>query len=1341
MPSLNWSAFAALPGAAETNFEMLCRAIVRRQYSRSGEFLALANQPGVEFHLRLEEDCDLDRAGRWYGWQCRWYGLASGKALGTTRKKKIEKALLTTARELPAVTDWVLWTRHPLTKGDQNWFKKLPAALPTKMKLWQWTAAEVDDLLCGPAEILRSTYFGELILTPDRLSEIREEAVEPICRRWRPEVHQPVDAERSIRRMLGESGTWSSLTELSEQLSRLNKQLRAGTKQLSPPLAQVAKGGIETVERWADHLDHVSTAIGSGDLDLLRQLVGSPPAPAAAEFRSLPRSLRSLRLPQSLFATNLLALCRDAEQWNEQVEVHLDQSIVAIVADAGCGKTQLAAQLTQQESNRPAGLLLHGRELKRRGTLDGLAQQTKLNGTPVASIELLIGALDAAGQRARHRLPLVIDGLNEAEDPRDWKAQLASLSTLLKRYPYVLVVVTLRSDFVADALPDDLDTIAIPDFEHDVGAAIKRYFDWYKIDPSDGDLPIDLLRHPLSLRLFCEVTNPTRAQVVGVAAFPGSLSSLFEKYLEQAARRISELSKPEHRFYEHDVRAALDVIGSELWDKRDRTLEMDDLRRKLADDRRPWDASLVRALEEEGILLKVRPEQFQERHYAVLYDALAGHLIASAVIGQHGRAGLAEWVADPRTLQLLAGPHDDQHPFASDSVVALTALTPRQLHRQQFWSLADGDLRHRSLLLSAGLESASLDTATVAELESCLEAARSRDTDYLFDRLRSKRAVVGDPLNASFLDRFLRTRKVAVRDALWTEWVRARSESVTADIDALTMQWKTMQCRSSADVLRATWVMWTLTSTHQLVRDGATRALYWFGRGDPAALFRLVLVSLDINDAYVPERMLAAAYGVVMAHQHPDAEFEADLTVFLQGLRDAFCSPHATSPTDHQLQRTYVEGMAILAARFHPSALPAGLLTQDRVRFRSSAVVSPIPDGNRRAKEIDRVLQMDFENYTVGRLFDDRRNYDNDHPGHRAAIAHIRGTAWALGWRQAGLGVVDEELGRYEPRAGRENRVERYGKKYSWIGFNTYAGMLDDRGELDERRLTDVHLDPSFPEIAPAAPVRVPIWARPTPVDDKQWVRKGIVTVPDTLLYSTELDGHVGPWVLVDGYLDSRAGAVGRNVFGRISALLVDGDDGPAVVAALNERASPGGYWLPEPPSDYYVFAGEIPWHPEFASGRGDDPTRLYLGHVRMDAVPDLEVEILSHAYAWESYHSPLNDTGGAHVPSRWFSEAFDLRGLPQAFDQVLPDMSRAALVFEGPDGFEGRLLYLREDLLDAYAGSRTLIWLAWGERSLRPYPQPPPAWLDEARRDDADVWRRVVEGSDLSARFAARAN
>lgn len=1334
MPTVNWDAFERLPGGAESNFEMLCRALIRCHYSRDGDFAALAAQPGVEFHLKLHTPCSLGDPGRWYGWQCRWYDLPSGRALGTTRRRKIEEAIATTERGLPDLTDWVLWTRHPLTKGDQTWFY----GLKTHMRLHLWTATEVEEHLSGGAEILRGTYFGELVLTPNALANLHEQAVAPIRQRWQPKVHQTIDAERTLRRMLAEIDTWNDLRELADQLEADAAAVDADISDLADSLADATAEMAGLARTVAGSLADAHTALNRCDLDLLRQQLASRPALPGPKLAVLPRQLRASRHHAALTVTNALADARLACGLLDRVNTHLGTRLIAVLADFGCGKTQLAAQLTAAVGRRPAGILLYGRDLHAGHRLDDLARHVVIQGTPVPSMEALVAAVDAAGQRAHRRLPIVIDGLNEAEDPRDWKGPLAALDETLCRYPYVLVVCTLRAAFADEALPSDVKQLEIPDFGHDTIEAIRRYFAHYRINPADAELPMGLLSHPLTLRLFCEVTNPKRERVVGIEAMPGSLTALFDRYLEQAAGRIAELAPRTRRYYELDVRSALDEIGRSFWEENARSLDLAALRRRLGDNGRPWNESIVRALEQDGVLLSVPGDTPTGKHVAAVYDALAGHLVADAVLAKHGRTGLENWMKDPTTVTALAGPLPDQHPLATDTFRALVGLVPRRLHHQQLWPLLDEPLRTAALRGAADLEGAYLDAQTVDELATLAAQPPTRSRDLL-DRLRHTRAAPAHPLNAEFLDAVLRPMAVADRDLRWTEWVRRRRDDVLADLRRMEKRWRDMMERSPADRIRAQWVMWTLTSTVEELRDQATHTLYWFGRGSPTALFDLTLNALAINDPYVPERLLAASYGVAMAHQLPNPEFANALAAYLAGLRDALIGPTAAHPTNHWQARLYVQGTVMLARTCHPDAVPNGLAFDGLIPFAPGPMVGPIASGDPRASEVGRTLHMDFENYTLGRLFKQRRNYDMSHPGHQAAIAHVRGTVWTLGWREIGLGAVDKDLSSYASRGDRAP-TERYGKKYGWIGFYTYAGMLDDDGRLPIKRLSDVHIDPSFPEPPSPVPIDLPIWARPTSEDDRCWIRQGIVTVPDEMLYCPDLGAHPEPWIAVHADLNTKGLAPGRRVFGVLTALLVATADADRLVDALKTRDYPGRWRLPEVPSDYYTFAGEIPWSPEFARRDADGhPAQLYRETVEVGNGSPIEVEILAHRYAWESYHSMLNQAGDVLVPSRSFSATFGLRGIPQTFVQKLPDGTTAALSLGAPAGFEGHLLYLREDLVHQYAAGRRLIWFVWGERQLCPYPYPEPDWLIDARQNGADVWRQIRRGEELSRAFASK--
>jgi hypothetical protein len=384
---------------------------------------------------------------------------------------------------------------------------------------------------------------------------------------------------------------------------------------------------------------------------------------------------------------------------------------------------------------------------------------------------------------------------------------------------------------------------------------------------------------------------------------------------------------------------------------------------------------------------------------------------------------------------------------------------------------------------------------------------------------------------------------------------------------------------------------------------------------------------------------------------------------------------------------------------------------------------------------------MDFGNYTLGRLFEGRSNYDMSHPGHQAAEAHVLGVVWSGGWRQAIFETIDRRIDEDAYRPGTPLRVERYGKKYGWIGFFTYAGMLEAQGLLPEHgaRLSDVDIDPSFPDqpLQDGVATGPQTWLKPEVQSHERWIL-GATDLPRQLIARPKIGRHKGPWVAVHGVVEAADKVLGRRAWAVVSALIVPAQGSTQVVAALNAGERP---WIAgEVPGDYYTFAGEIPWHPTFAAEllaeRGFESA--YREKIRI-ATGDVEIEAVAHRYAWESYHSKVNQGGGVSVPSHRFSTRFDLRSVPQGFDQVLPDGTKATISLRGVDGLEGDILYVREDLLRRYTGDRTIAWFAFGERQLYPYPSSPPRWLADAQRKQANAWRMVLTEADLGPEGAKK--
>jgi len=1186
MPLLNWGAFEGLPGSAQVNFEMLCRALIRRHYGRHGRFAARVNQPGVEFHLKLSEPCSLGDAGHWFGWQCRWYELSGKAALGSARRKKIEEAIATSEKELPGLTHWVLWTRRPLTKADQDWY----FGLPSRMHLQLWTASEVDEHLAGDGEILRGAYFGDLVLTDESLAGLHAVAISPVKRRWHPELHQTVDAERGVRRALAETGIWHDLAALASVLKIEAGVMRAQSDGLPDTLADGLNQTATAAHAMSVVLMDTHLALRRGDLDLVRQLLDGRPRSPLQGIVEVPRRLRASRHLSALVATNVLADIRRGGSLLDAVNRDLEKRVVAVVASAGCGKTHLSAQLTAPASDRPAGVLLHGGHLRAGGTLGHLASDIVIAGHPVPSMEALVAAVDAAGQRAHRRMPIVVDALNEAEDPRNWRGALASLDTLLRAYPYVLVVCTLRTDFVDDCLPPDTPRYDIPDFGRDSLEAIRRYFAYYRIDATDVEIPFDLLSHPLTLHLFCEVTNPRHESYVGVEAMPGSLTTVFDRYLERAAERIAELAPLTRRYYQQDVHAALDKIGWALWENHSRGLALDTLRRLLGDDGFPWDQSIVRALEQEGVLIRESEGHGEPPRVTAAYDTLGGHLVASAILTNKGRMGFEGWLQDTSTQTAFTGSYEHTHPLANDILAALVGLVPRRLHRQQLWLLVNEPLKTHALRAAADLDAGYLDGATVAELARLARYPRPGTIDLL-SRLRRTRSAPSHPLNAEFLDSLLRSMRLTERDLRWSEWIRRSSEEVMGDLEWLRTRWSKETRRPEIERLLALWVMWSLSSTVRDVRDQATLTLYEFGCRYPAALFDLTVKALAIDDPYVPERMLAASYGSAMAlHADPVmVDFSHSvLRDYGLALYQSLFADSATYSTTHALMRDFARHTIDLAVMHNPTMLDSSQRKRTTPPFAAGGIRRW---GRGEAFESGAVIgygepfHMDFANYTLGRLVPDRGNYDFKNREYRGVVANIYWRLRQLGYSPADFHDVDKEIasshwtGRSSANAG---RIDRYGKKYLWISFYELYGYRHDRGLLKGRfserdeRPSDVDVDPSFPREPRDVQIVRADWLGDRSLSLQTWIDRGRTPDIRPYLVLDDIDGVPGPWALLDGfilqvdkssyravYAHARGQAVAKKNAERLRTLLVKD----------NLRLG-----LPEPHEDYYTFAGEIPW-------------------------------------------------------------------------------------------------------------------------------------------------------------------
>ena len=1335
---LNLTDLGKLPGAADQNLEALTRAIVSRRYSHLGPVRERRNQPGVEFYLPVGHPGELGDPGRVWGWSCKWFILGAGNKLAADHRKQIEDSFTKAVTHVDDLSDFVLCLPQRPTRKDLDWIISLGEAGGVTVSVW--TAEDYDAKLAGLDE-LRSTFFGELVLSPDVLAHAHERSVAPVQARWRPLLHTAPEVEHRIGRALLRPAAFSALEQHTDAITASTGQLRDALASITGQDAQAAARAI------ADDLDQFTAglrAITDAGHHLhpaeARERIASqqPPATSPQQLRTLVRGLRKQRLPAALAVTGLAASIRDAVRWLDDTHADTQAPLLAVVAAAGHGKTHLAAQLTAPAPDRPtAGVFTMGAHLPAGGTLDDLAR--RIPGIKATRFDDLLEALNSAGLRAGSRIPLIIDGLNEAERPAQWRTLLDELTPALARYPHVLVIVTLREALAASAVPDTATAIELIWRKPELYDLVRAYFSDYKINAAGAWLPAGLFTSPLLIRMYCQAANYDRRDPVGAEALPSSLIGVFEQYRQTITDRLA--SDPARvRIPADQIRRRLAALAGQLWGSRVRQLPSDEAKTILDAGPVNWDESLFRRLEEEGVIFRQETAGGDDTETGFVFDRLAGYLIADALLARMPYAEVDEQLADPTLWQSLTGP--DSHPLGDDVAVSLAALVPRRFAGHHLWRLAPGQHRPWAIRQELASESEFLDEETAGELANLITSAPAEDTGpagywhpHPYDRLWEVRKSPAHRLNAAFLDRVLRRLPLGRRDRNWTEWARHRADDLLArDLQQAITGWTGTLDRTSSDDLDAQAIAWLLTSTRRDVRDLATKALQRYGRPEPRRLFDLAARMLTVDDSYIVERIVGAAFGAASAHQMPGpgGPFEQALAAWLTVLTGHFLTGGQT-PTTHELLRDYIRTTFELAGTLHPGAVPAG--TDPFALTFAATPPAPVMDGDDpNASECARTFGMDFENYKIGSLIPGRGNYDFDHPGFRRARGEVMARVWELGWRTALLGDTDQMIAGTAGRAGTaRSPAERYGKKYGWIAYYELIGRLADAGGTGDwwwvggGRHVSPDIDPTFPAEPPAAPLPLPQWAPAGPVDDQEWLRAGAVSVPEDLWSPDDLDGLTGRWLLAEGFLEHRRD--GREVFGFFRTLLLD----PADAAAARDLACgvdyPGNDFFPPLPVTRSVFAGETPWSPRFqvpAAG-DDDPDTSWRSALRRAwqedgiAVGQVAVELP----AGES-DSPAALARSYDVPSPAFADKFGLRQLPGTLDLVGLDGARASVIYRADGSWRGHLLFLRRDLVAGFAGDRRIMQVAWGERAVTVEWGAAPAWMRAVHQGYQHIWREI---------------
>ncbi len=1305
--SLDWGKFNSLSGAQNKNFELLCRGVVRHTFGQYGQLVAYANMPGVEFYLDLNNDCSLGKKDRVFGWQCKWFDLRPGQSIGQTRRKNIEEGIEKTKKYHPKVTDWVLWTKNTLSKEDQIWFNNLDLGL----KLHLYDLDDIEKYKSGQSEVFMKSFFGELVISEQQMAELTEISIAPIKSRWHPELHQETELDRRVKKILGCQTAWKTLGRLSDELEEFSSILlenlidyEESSDYLNDAVTLVIKALLfcdhlrecvvrlnNSVTDWVDFIDD-SQDLNTGEL-------------------SVSRRFRQKNDFNGLMFTNLLASYQEGKKSLVDLKKSLKQRSLVISSEAGNGKTEFCAQLCSGEVNGVQGIIIHGKRLSINGQYNELAKSFPINGKCTENLESLICALNSYGERNKKRILIAFDGLNESEDSRMWAGIIPEIQSILKKYQRVFCLFTIRPDYAPESLPrnNEIEVINGEGFsrKEDAAEAVRKYFAFYKIKSVGGSLPTEMLRHPLSLKLFCEVVNPSRNSEVSVNSGPQSLYDLLERFIHSSSDRIAELSHNNYRIGGGDALKAFSVIGGKLWLSGQRGLEQEEFKKITGDLERPWNFSFLNLAVSEGALIRNR--HALEEVVMPVYDRLAGYLIAKSILSSCSAESFKNWIDDQDNFKKLFGSYDEKHPYHEDIVSALIVLLPKTFYGKNLWMFLDGGCKDKALIESSELEKVYLEQSTIVELEKLIVSGKA--TASLWNRLYFLHSLENHPLNYEFTERVLSSMDIATRDRCWSEWVRQQKEGIIPILKNFSkIDEELKECIGSASYFK-----WCLTLTDREIRDVASKSLFIFGHKSPVIIFDETLKSLNLDDDYIAMRLVPVSFGIIT---NIDVEkYKTNIVKFYKELSASLTGSDAENPTNNIVIREYF--LKIREYLLFCNIIEA---EDSNIKFSHKEEPKSIAEGEALAQELSRALHMDFENYTLGTLFKDRRNYDNKHQGHKECVNYIRGLLKSFNWNSKEMIELDKRIYNYQSR-GRRSPVERYGKKYSWIGYYRYAGILDDSNSLDcySNYFKNGDCDPSFIRKPEKDKTLLPLVDFNSYSEDESWFKEADVVFPKAMYKRKEVLSVKGDWVLINGSYSDNDELKNRKVYGFTQSILVNKRD-VSKIKNVFKKNEPYSVLQHEPPSTYEVLANEIPWSKAAISNYAE------ITDGEKSRISGACVEYLTCGYSDENLTEWLGTASSYFFPSFSFIKKQKLKRVPGTLAFKGLDEKNVSINLRREEEASRRhLLYMDLSEIQKYAKGKVLMTFCWGEKELdTSYYYQKNSWFKELQLKGRNYWKKI---------------
>lgn len=884
-----------------------------------------------------------------------------------------------------------------------------------------------------------------------------------------------------------------------------------------------------------------------------------------------------------------------------RMQKYLDEKGLAIVGDAGCGKTFTLCKISEKLCKKENAYLLFGTDFSASEMpLETILRKFKWKQSN--SFDLLNDKMQKEGKFAI----FIIDAINEGARMYFWQEKLPTLLNQIRKWSRIKIIVSIRKQAVqTDVLNETIEgftRLSIPGFR-DVREAVKKFFEHYNIDKDIDDFnQIQSFSNPLFLKFFCEAYSEA---YYGDSKSP-NIIEIYKSYIYKRNHLVSVGADVDPRM--NYTKCLLDKIAYySLWN-----LQCGDVSREKVKSYsyhlcpyRMWSNDLLNNTLKANLLMEYKTYDGKE-WITFEYDSMGDYLKANVLL-KHKDDDYSKLKFMCRLIDFT---HTEYQTFIDSTKIfnfikAFLSIwnPPVRLWHQK--DIINGKLT-RLFIESLAFRNVTNDLMQTdgTIMEEILDAnPHYLQPDVFINLLESHNESVISEFHQKLL-----SMRMSERDTIWS----ASANSFYYIDDELKRLWNNNGINKKSLLV---FEVWLLSASYPSVRFPALRHIVnQLEETDTVdEVLYLMSVFKDVNDPYVLQGLYAAIYGYIVRKRNCNLSISKLIVEMLY-------PKHGQAPNDFVLRHwtlKILEWQRHLSCNdtYWKAAQPPydPPITNPYENIPNEDIPEDFFGTNHGADSLHRSLFVwDFYRYTMGgNTSDDLDKFIGKDDKHIS----IKDTAKAIalliknkyGWNEA----LDEYDSSVPYESGHYHRTERIGKKYQWIGLSEVYAYLLDTCKLCKDRWSQkkvfravnypwlvsnrIYLDPSLRENDTLDDVVKSLFDE-YPKDStmeqniKSWIDDEKCMPPFNPI---QLDCDGSEWVVLQGYdtrkeKDDVEKEQTRERFLYYNTCLVDLKN-KSIFAEWAKTANFYGRWMPESTGSIDFLWNDYPWANTYTSSIYED--------------------------------------------------------------------------------------------------------------------------------------------------------